>query len=207
MKTLFLLSALAASLPAAIIITGPVTGSGAGTISVGTVTNPSPGNNNDPGQSPNLFTLVESFTSTGTLYASFSGGGTSGSTEYFVTKTITNNTTDTWTSFAIGVGCSGFTRCTFGYDPLLMDYDLSPTIDRSGTSLSTTPISLTFSNINLAPTQSMIITFSMDTCTNCGFGWSMFELPGTGPVVPEPATYALTGSAMLGLGYAARRRR
>ena len=61
MKTLFLLSALAASLPAS-ILQSPVSGSGSGTLTSATITNPAPNNNNpnSTSQSPNLFTISES---------------------------------------------------------------------------------------------------------------------------------------------------
>lgn len=208
MKTLFLLAALAASLPASILQT-PYQSSGGGTLTSATITNPSPNNNNpnSTGQSPNLFTIVESIASIpGPFGIGFAVNPSSASTEYFVTKTITNTSLVAWTSFTVGVGCNdGLTRCS-GFDPLLMDYDIAPTNSIGGASLSTIgPVSFTFSNFNLAPSSTMTITFSMDTCAQCTGGWLLQEIPGSG--VPEPATYALTGTAMLGLGYAARRRR
>lgn len=205
MKTLFLLAALAASLPAS-ILQSPVPGGGSGTLTSATITNPSPNNNNpnSTSQSPNLFSIVESIF--GPFAISFAVNPSSASTEYFVTKTITNTSLVAWTSFTVGVGCNdGLTQCS-GFDPLLMDYDIAPTNSIGGASLSTMgPISFTFSNFNLAPSSTMTITFSMDTCAQCTGSWLLQEIPGSG--VPEPATYALTGTAMLGLGYAARRRR
>ncbi len=212
MKTLFLLAALAASLPASILQT-PYQNSGGGTLTSATITNPSPNNNNpnSTGQSPNLFTIVESIASIpGPFSIGFAINPSSASTEYFVTKTITNASLVAWTSFTVGVGCgggsvTGLTQCS-GFDPLLMDYDIAPTNSIGGASLSSMgPISFTFSNFNLAPNSAMTITFSVDTCAQCTGSWAIAEFPGS--AVPEPSTYALTGSAMLGLGYAARRRR
>ena len=168
MKHLFLLAALAAGLSAS-TLSNPVHNSGGGTLSSASITNPTPNNNNVTGQSLNLFTIVETLTtSTGPFAIGFQIDPSAASTEYFVSKTITNNSGVTWTGFTIGVGCGsdGLVRCS-GFDPLLMDYDQSPTLTPGSSSLTTTPISFMFSNINLTQGQSMVITFSIDSCAQC----------------------------------------
>ena len=124
MKHLFLLAALAASLSAS-TLSNPVHNSGGGTLSSASITNPTPNNNNVIGQSLNLFTIVEALTaSTGPFAIGFQIDPSAASTEYFVSKTITNNSGVTWTGFTVGVSCGsdGLVRCS-GFNPLLMDYD------------------------------------------------------------------------------------
>lgn len=200
---------LPALLPAA-VITDPAQAGGTGTVTA-VVSTPSPDNGNPAGVSTNTLSLTETI---GAYNGSFDAFAVSvelpesgGRTEYFVTKSITNLTTFTWSAFAVGVGCNpaGMVQCEF-FDPLLMDYDVAPTITGSGTMgavLTANPIMFRFDGLGIAPGDSMQLTFSLGTCDNCQGSWQISQQAFE---TPEPATLALVGVALLLTGVCRRKR-
>ena len=142
----FVLALVASSVANATVLTsfgGPIAGTGTLT---GVINTPFGANDNVTGLSPNTINLTESITgfdpNSGFLSNFTMVASPNGRTEYTVTKTITNNTGFTWTSYRVGVGCDPagtiprYTVPCFGAganNPLRMDYDLLPTISGAGT--------------------------------------------------------------------------
>ncbi len=185
-------------------ITAPFAGTG-GTSSA-TVSTPSPGNDNVLGQSPNSLSIFENWNGL-TFSESFAlNQQPAASTEYFVTKRVTNNSGQIWTDFQIGVGCgNGFVACP-GFNPLTMDYDQSPTSSAGGTLSSQSLIDFKWTGLNIAPGATVTFTFSLDTCANCSGGWLINQQAGV-TATPEPGTVLMgaLGLGLIGVGRLRRR--
>ena len=186
---------------------------GSGSLVNATVTTTTPS-----GSFGNTLTLTEDFQSS-SAPGVLSGfvfdliGGPGGSTEYNVTKTVINNTGTVWNGFLIGVGCNnGFMPCSpsgFG-GGVDIDYSLvpTPTISVPGSLDSALPYLLRWSGMNVGNGEQVEFNFGIKTF-DCGPGacranWQIVETPN---VVPEPSTYLLFGTGLLGIfGYARLRR-
>ena len=186
-----LLSALSAHAAAITSVSGPFSGAG-------TVTGIISGTNISLTESINSFSLNDGFG------VQIGLSSPPGATTYAVAKTITNNTSSTWTDFFVGVGCDTSSS--------------SPTVPRGSVDCYNTGLSLgitgaqttslgaisggnggSFSvgGLNLAPGQTLTLTFNLLTCPNCSGGDVMFQHANV--AAPEPATTALIGSALLTL--------
>ena len=181
-----------------------------GTIS-GTATTVSPNSNPGPGTpgytGPNTLAITEDVTSpTSSWQATGSLILGTGWTEYYVTKTITNGTGLTWDDLEILMGNSDTQiECpTVG----------GPTITGPGTASATLGCSLlqtlpsdyaelTFTNLNVGPSQKIVIGFDLDVESNVGGGYRFIEQYSA---TPEPAVVFPTGSALVLLGIFRRKR-
>ncbi len=131
-----------------------------------------------------------------------------GATSYTVTKKVTNNTNDTWEDFLINTGCGKFGEVACA-SPILVDLTRPITISESahtGAFLSPLPVphSLHWTNMAVAPTQSVTFSFDVKTCANCQGGWQIYQQPS---LVPEMGTAALSTAGLMALRVALRRRR
>jgi hypothetical protein len=161
--------------------------------------------NNSP--TPGVLTLADTFTNIGTgvsgLGESFAISSTPNIAEYMVQKTVTNDTSVTWTSFEIDFG----TGIATGYCPtcpltltgtpssLLGRVAMAPNLDE-----------IVWSGLSFAPGDTETVTFDVDMCATCFGGWAIYETATTVPV-PEPGSLILlgTGLTVLALIFARRR--
>ena len=180
----------------ATIITGPFSFFGPGT-GTGVATTTTPG-----GSIGNSVVITENFTSYGTMRSSFlMPNNGEGSTQYLFTKTISNNTLDTWEDFKVAMACGAVgegnplvTDCAFF--PLTVNYGVTPTNSEVGAVLDLTdPTIFHWSSMNVAPTESFDLTFVVSTCANCGGSWTIFETPSI-LAVPEPGSLALVSACL-----------
>jgi hypothetical protein len=93
---------------------------------------------------------------------SFGLPSSAGSTEYFVTKTVTNNTSSAWISFRIDFGCGSVGKDPCPFNPLTGDYDLAPTSSAGGTLTTQAPTEIRWDGLNILPGNSVNFTFSVD---------------------------------------------
>lgn len=198
------LSAAGAALPAsASIIDSPWTG-GSGMLftSSASVATPNPGNDNVPGLSPNTLSYVSSFTfvSDGSNVFDVLEGP---ATEYTVDLTITNNTGQAWTGYTLYVG-GGTLAFQIPVSFVGFDFDLAPTISGPGAAFATTSSQtsniIVWSNLNVAPGDTVQFGFNLDFLSGSG-GWQVQQLPTP---VPAPASALLPA---LGVGLGLKRRR
>jgi hypothetical protein len=193
-------------------ITAPIIlGGGTGTVT-GTVSTPNPNNGHITGISSNTLDLTEDISSFW-FAADFQLPNSTDSTEYFVTKTVTNHTGSAWSDFRIYVGCGQFEddpNCPFF--PLTLDYDVAPTLSVAGLLSAQSDISMTWSGLSVADGQTIKLEFSMHTCPNCGGDWGIFQnatLQPNGTESPEPGAALLVpaGLILVGSSRMLRRRR
>lgn len=209
MRLVLFIVSMAITAGASVIVPPGIFSNVAGNSSVNT---PAPGNNNHPGgNSPNTVTINEVATSVQALMGvsfnvlndSESGGR---STEYAVTKTVLNNTGQTWTSFEMSLNYQFLNGQVFPFDFVVVQFDLDaqPTLSGNGTSgqtLSSSGVNqLTWAGINILPGDSITINFSVDTCPSCDGIWQLLQVatPATQtPEVPEPGMFALVGIGLV----------
>lgn len=177
-------------------------GNGSGSLVNATVITTTPS-----GSFGNTLTLTEDFqSSTGPgVLSDFTFaliGGPAGSTQYYVTKTVTNDTGIIWHDFLIFMGCDfGFTPCSpSGLGPVNVDYGLIPipTISVPGALDVTLPYLLHWSGMDVGNGEQVQFAFGIDTF-DCGPGpcsasWHIGEKPNT---VPEPGTLALSSTSAI----------
>ena len=178
----------------ATIITGPFGFFGPGT-GTGVATTTTPG-----GSIGNTVVITENFTSYGTMQSTFlMPNGGEGSTQYLFTKTISNNTLDTWEDFKVAMACGQVGEgnplvSDCGFFPLTVNYGVTPTNSEVGAVLDLTdPTLFHWSSMNVAPGESFALTFAVSTCSNCGGAWAIFETPSI-LAVPEPGSMALVSA-------------
>lgn len=82
-------------------------------------------------------------------------------------------------------------------EPALAERDLVP-LDQ----LTANPIAFRFDGLSIAPGDSLELTFSFGTCSNCQGSWQISQQAFE---TPEPATLALVGVALLLTGIYRRR--
>ena len=191
-----------ASAPAAVItsISGPITGSGA----IGSTIS---GTNVSLNESVTSFSVNDGFATVIGLLSP------PGATTYAVTKTITNNTGSNWSNYFVGVGCDtnantptvprGSVDC-YG-SGLSLGITGSPGTS-AGSVNSVNGGSFAVGGINIAPGQSLTLTFNLLTCPNCTGGDVMFQYANLSNA-PEPATTALVGGALVALSLLRRLRK
>ncbi len=207
-------------------ITGVTSTGGGGTTTSSAISTISPGNDNSIGASPNLIGIQQNFTTLAPIDLTFtfqdSTGRVGKTTEYFVTQTVTNNTSETWTGFKFLLGFGTGGSFVIGKPGNSLDFDF-PTYDPTPTSTaftnhSTLPAplqftSLTWSGGSVLPGQTITFTFSIDVPNRNqiwpqGAGeFTLRALPGL-PHAPEPGTLTLSTLAIVGfLGYGWHRRK
>jgi hypothetical protein len=158
------------------------------------------------GLNPNTFSLTESFNATagGGAQFSFTAGAAQ---EYLVTKVITNNTALTWTGFDVLFGGGNF---GFIIPTTIFQFDLAtaPTISGNGTggaTLASTNNLLNWTNLNVAPGDTITLTFAAEINATTAGQWQILQQP-IGTQTPEPATMLLSATALVALGVWKRRR-
>ena len=193
------------------VITTILPPSGGATLNPGTgVSTPCPGNDSTTVVSfCNILTINETWTGTGpvvTPYAHTSAippcPGTFCATDYFVIKTITNKSGQTWGDFTIEIAPGAFFVAGF---ELPSEFGPVPSLTGGGTPTLTllTGSELHWDGMNVANNSSFTVTFGMDTCGACFGTWSIDQTAST---VPEPAVLVLTGGGLVSLGLLRRRR-
>jgi hypothetical protein len=140
-----------------------------------------------------------------------------GSADYFVTKTIQNNTGTLWTDFTIAVGCDpvggtppGTVPCLPGpSSPMLIDFGATPSTTGGGFLSNSGPTFFTFSGLNVPSPGSITFTFAIDVAAGATGIQNMYQYPtgAAASATPEPSTYLLTGAGLLGIGLLHRKRR
>jgi hypothetical protein len=174
------------------------------------VSTPAPNNDNVITASANQITFAagyvgSTFGSLAPLDVVFIDHGSMGSTEYFFSDTVTNNSGVNWSAFKLQIG--------FGYDadfvapnpaivpptPIAPDFDAddrspSPTAPPFTTLFSPTLYELDWSGALFPGGSSQTFTFSIDTPDGSYSGFTIRQLPVP---VPEPATLLLAFTALL----------
>jgi hypothetical protein len=211
-------------------------GPGAGNVD-GTVSTPSPNNDNTTSASPNEVDLAKTFGSVGLIDIQFtvlnSGAAAPGTTEYFFSETVTNNTGVAWLDFhmvlGFGIGAN-FVMSGLGDN---LDFDTCGTLGCS--QLDPTPTSGVFTSLAHGANElswsggsvpnggSVTFTFSLDvpdaascsqTTPACpvidgGYLITLRQFPTTEngeTPVPLPGTLILLGSGIVALGAAGWKR-
>ncbi|MBS1835996.1 MAG: PEP-CTERM sorting domain-containing protein [Acidobacteria bacterium] len=190
-KLASLLLAATALAPAA-TITGPFTHNGG----LGTVSGSVSGNN---------IQLIESISA---FTPSFVVGYTTPfgpSTNYTVTKTVTNNTGFTWGDFQIATGCGSNQTVACGSNIVNLSSPAGASSSAGGTFSALNSYMFGWTGLNVAPGQTVTFTFDVTTCANCSGGWALSQSATTG--VPEPSTTAISGLGLSLVAFSAYRRR
>jgi hypothetical protein len=201
---LALLATLVAVAPAAagtISSANPASGPGVGLVAVPTILTTTPDNDNEPGPGANnISVVVKRFDANGFIDIEFNVAPTNGVTEYAVFEAVDNNTGLPWINYTMQLGFgtgAGFTPSPAGDG---LDFD-APTFDAFPTSTAFPGVVpgedlLTFGG-GLHSAGLQTYQFRIDV-PNLDGRASRFTLRQTPVPVPEPATLALAGVAMIG---------
>jgi hypothetical protein len=182
-------------------------GPGLGLVSIGAIVTPNPRNDNQTGGGAadnNVVIPLKRFDFNNYIDIVFTVNSDDGTTEYKFTEFVDNNTGINWSSYTMQLGSgtgTAFVPATTG----ALDFD-APGFDGPPTSaplstVATSPYQLTFSG-GIQGTGAVPYTFRLDVPD----GLNSFTLRQTPIAVPEPASLALLGLALIG-AVACRRER
>lgn len=182
----------------------------------GVVTTSSPNETTNPATNGNTLTLNESVTSvqSGPWYVELDIASAPGTTQYYVTKMITNNSSQTWNTFMVGFQNNIIDIDGDAYVPYPQPSPTLPSITNLGPGGSVTSPgtinavndSVTFSGLNVTPLDTIVLHFWVDVCDGCG-GLALITEQGTASASPEPAAMSLAGAGLVILGVWRRRAR
>ena len=183
---------------------------------------PAPNNDNATASNPNNIPLPGTpgsgltFISTDPIDTVFSVQVSGGTTEYFVSDLITNNSGATWNGFRLqlgsGIGANFQIGAVVIPEILLPDFD-TPNLDPAPSSSAfatvvAAPLELSLSNGSLPSgiTSHLSIGFSLDVPDDMiSGGYVNFTLRQFPIAVPEAATLTLSALGAIGLLFARRR--
>lgn len=211
---LALLATLVAIAPAAagtITIANPASGPGVGLVAVPNILTSAPNNDNEAGPGfNNIAIAVKRFDANGFIDIEFNAADSTGVTEYLIFEAVDNNTGVPWASYTMELGFgtgAGFQQSTDGDG---LDFDF-PDYDGGA------PTSTAFPGVNNSDEDMLVFSggihasglqtyqVRIDVADLDGQRLGKFTLRQTPVPVPEPATLAMAGVAMIG-GLCVRRR-
>jgi hypothetical protein len=159
---------------------------------------------------PNSIGATKTFTSNTPILHKFNVDRSGGTTEYFFSERVFNQTGVDWLDFHFEIiGLNGGLDFDTDPDPQKPQKTPAPSSAGSGdpknnfSKLNHQPGSIDWSDGLVKNGGSVFFTFSIDVPDSV----SSFTLQETPSPVPEPTTLVLWGATAAGLGYLARRRR
>jgi hypothetical protein len=202
---LALLAALVTIAPASagtITSANPASGPGLGLVAVPNILTITPNNDNEVGPgSNNIAIAVKRFDSNGSIDIVFNTALSQGVTEYLIFEAVDNNTGVPWANYTMQLGFgtgAGFTQSAAGDG---LDFDF-PNFDGGVPSSTALPLVatgedlLTFSGgIHSAGLQTYQVRIDVADLIGRAPNFTLRQTPVP---VPEPATLALAGAALIG---------
>src|ERR1035437_599860 len=165
-----------------------------------TVSTPCPANDSSTFSPCNTMNLIETWTSVNSqnFGVAYNESGSAGVEDYFVTKTITNNTGQTWGDLTVFIGAG---TIDFQIPATVAVFDLGAPGDGlftpvltggsgANTLMTATPNLLHWDNLNVSGSGGIItIQYGFDTNSGGSGTWQILQRAS---LVPEPAAVALT---------------
>jgi hypothetical protein len=204
---LALLATLVAIAPASagtIVSANPATGPGLGLVAVPNILTTTPDNDNEVGPgSNNIAIAVKRFDASGYIDIEFNTTDSNGVTEYLIFEAVDNNTGVPWANYTMQLGFgtgAGFQPSIAGdgLDFDFPDFDGGAPTSTAFPGVVTGADLLTFGGgLHGAGLQTYQVRIDVPNLTD-RLGNSRFTLRQTPVPIPEPATLALAGAAMIG---------
>jgi hypothetical protein len=197
------LVAIASASAGTISSANPASGPGIGLVAVPNILTITPNNDNEPGPSSNNIAIaVKRFDSNGYIDIEFNVLNSNGVTEYLIFEAVDNNTGLPWINYTMQLGFgtgAGFQQSAAGDG---LDFD-APQFDGGVPSSTAFPgvvtgeDLLTFGGgVHTAGLQTYQVRIDVPNLD--GQRLNRFTLRQTPVPIPEPATLALAGAAMIG---------